>query len=229
MNLLMLDASSSSASVCIARPDALIYESYLQNGLTHSSSLMPMVEDALRHAGLDVGEIDVFGCVVGPGSFTGVRIGVATVMGLAGDRPCAPVDGLEALAAQAATFDGIVVPILDARAGQVYAAQFENGQRIAPDAPVKLGDLLEALAATGKKCLFLGDGAAAHRERLETVDFAVVAPPALHGLHAAAAAQLAFARQDAWLPAAQLRPLYLRAPQAERERAARLAKEAEHA
>ena len=117
MNLLMLDASSSSASVCIARPDALIYESYLQNGLTHSSSLMPMVEDALRHAGLDVGEIDVFGCVVGPGSFTGVRIGVATVMGLAGDRPCAPVDGLEALAAQAATFDGIVVPILDARAG----------------------------------------------------------------------------------------------------------------
>ena len=94
MNLLMLDASSSSASVCIARPDALIYESYLNNGLTHSSSLMPMVEDALRHAGLDVGDIDVFGCVVGPGSFTGVRIGVATVMGLAGEKPCAPVDGL---------------------------------------------------------------------------------------------------------------------------------------
>lgn len=229
MNLLMLDASSSSASVCIARPDALIYESYLNNGLTHSSSLMPMVEDALRHAGLDVGEIDVFGCVVGPGSFTGVRIGVATVMGLAGDKPCAPVDGLEALAAQTATFDGIVVPILDARAGQVYAAQFENGQRIAPDAPVKLDELLEALAATGKKCLFLGDGAAAHRERLEAVDFAVVAPPALHGLHASAAAQLAFARQETWLPASQLRPLYLRAPQAERERAARLAKEAEHA
>lgn len=229
MNLLMLDASSSSASVCIARPDALIYESYLNNGLTHSSSLMPMVEDALRHAGLDVGEIDVFGCVVGPGSFTGVRIGVATVMGLAGDKPCAPVDGLEALAAQAATFGGIVVPILDARAGQVYAAQFENGQRIAPDAPVKLDELLEALAATGKKCLFLGDGAAAHRERLEAVDFAAVAPPALHGLHASAAVQLAFARQDSWLPASQLRPLYLRAPQAERERAARLAKEAEHA
>lgn len=229
MNLLMLDASSSSASVCIARPDALIFESYLNNGLTHSSSLMPMVEDALRHAGLDAGDIDVFGCVVGPGSFTGVRIGVATVMGLAGDKPCAPVDGLEALAAQAAAFGGIVVPILDARAGQVYAAQFENGRRIAADEPVKLEELLDNLAATGKKCLFLGDGATAHRERLEKADFGVIAPPALRGLHASAAAHIAFSRQETWLPASQLRPLYLRAPQAERERAARLAKEAEHA
>ena len=225
---LMLDASSSAASVCIVKDDRLLYESYLNNGLTHSSSLMPMVEDAMRHAGVEMEQIDLFGCVVGPGSFTGVRIGVATVMGLAGDKPCAPVDGLEALAMQAVGFDGVVVPMLDARAGQVYAALFENGQRLADDEPIKLDELLEKLAAMGKKCLFLGDGAAAHREILEAVDFGVMAPYALYGLHASAAAAIACARPETWIPASQLRPLYLRAPQAERERAARLAKEAQH-
>lgn len=225
---LMLDASSSAASVCIVKDGRLLYESYLNNGLTHSSSLMPMVEDAMRHAGVEMEQIDLFGCVVGPGSFTGVRIGVATVMGLAGEKPCAPVDGLEALAVQAVGFDGIVVPMLDARAGQVYAAMFEQGARIGDDEPIKLEELLEKLAQTGKKCLFLGDGAAAHQERLAQVSFGVIAPAALHGLHAWAAAEIAQKRPETWIPAPQLRPLYLRAPQAERERAARLEKEAQH-
>ena len=101
MVLLTLDASSSTASVCVTRDDALLYESYLHNGRMHAAVLLPMVEDALRCAGLGIAEVDAFGCVVGPGSFTGVRIGVATVMGLAGDKPCAPVDALEALAARA--------------------------------------------------------------------------------------------------------------------------------
>ena len=221
----MLDASSSSASVCVLKDDKLLYESYLNNGLTHSASLMPMVEDAMRHAGVDIAEIDLFGCVVGPGSFTGVRIGVAPVMGLAGDKPCAPVDGLEALAMQAPGFDGIVVPMLDARAGQVYAAQFENGVRICEDEPVKLDELLESLSAAGKKCLFVGDGAAANKIKLENTGFGIVAPCALHGLHASAAAELAMKRPESWIPATALRPLYLRAPQAERERAEKLAKQ----
>ncbi len=225
---LMLDASSSSASVCILDDGRLTYESYLRNGLTHSQSLMPMVEDALRYANLSISDVELFGCVVGPGSFTGVRIGVATVMGLAGDKMCAPVDGLEALAAQVPGFDGIVVPILDARAEQVYCAQFENGARIAEDAPLKLVELLAQLRETGKKCLFLGDGAAAYEEELSREDFAVIAPAHLHGLHAGAAALLAQSRPESWIPATQLRPLYLRAPQAEREREAKLKQEAQH-
>ncbi len=227
MILLTLDASSSTASVCVTRDDKVLYEGYLNNGLTHSSFLLPMVEDAMKYAGLDIDAVDVFGCVVGPGSFTGVRIGVATVMGLAGDKPCAPVDGLEALAAQAGAFDGLVCPILDARAGQVYAAVFDGGRRAMEDRPIKLEELLQDLAASGRRCLFLGDGAAAHAARLRQTDFAVVAPPALHGLRASFAAALAAARPETWVPAARLRPLYLRAPQAERERAARLKKEAE--
>lgn len=225
MIFLTLDASSSSASVSVTKDDVLVYESYLNNGLTHSSGLMPMVEDALRHAGLDIAQIDVFGCVVGPGSFTGVRIGVATVKGLAGDKPCAPVDGLEALAAQAARFDGLVCPILDARAGQVYTALFENGVRVMDDVPLKLEELLDSLRPKGKKVLFMGDGVPVQAQRLQQEDFAVLGAPSLHGLHASFAVQIAAAHPESWVDAAALRPLYLRAPQAERERAARLAKE----
>lgn len=223
MVLLTLDASSSTASVCVTRDDALLYESYLHNGRMHAAVLMPMVEDALRCAGLEITDVDVFGCVVGPGSFTGVRIGVATVMGLAGDKPCAPVDGLEALAAQGAGFSGLLCPILDARAGQVYAAIFDGaGARLTPDAPIKLEALLEDLRGRGEPCLFLGDGAAANLERLREEPFARIAPEPLRGLRASFAAQIAARRPETYVPAAQLRPLYLRAPQAERARNERL-------
>ena len=222
MVLLTLDASSSTASVCATRDDALLYESYLHNGRMHAAVLLPMVEDALRCAGLGIAEVDAFGCVVGPGSFTGVRIGVATVMGLAGDKPCAPVDALEALAAQGTDFPGLVCPILDARAGQVYAAVFEGGARLTDDAPVKLEALLDDLRGRGKPCLFLGDGATANLARLAQEPFARVAPEPLRGLRASFAARLAAARPETYVSADALRPLYLRAPQAERARNARL-------
>ena len=222
MVLLTLDASSSTASVCVTRDDALLYESYLHNGRMHAAVLLPMVEDALRCAGLGIAEVDAFGCVVGPGSFTGVRIGVATVMGLAGDKPCAPVDALEALAAQGTDFPGLVCPILDARAGQVYAAVFEGGARRTDDAPVKLEALLDDLRGRGKPCLFLGDGATANLARLAQEPFARVAPEPLRGLRASFAARLAAARPETYVSADALRPLYLRAPQAERARNARL-------
>ena len=222
MVLLTLDASSSTASVCVTRDDALLYESYLHNGRMHAAVLLPMVEDALRCAGLELEDVDGFACVVGPGSFTGVRIGVATVMGLAGDKPCAPVDALEALAAQGVDFPGLVCPILDARAGQVYAAVFEGGARRTDDAPVKLEALLDDLRGRGKPCLFLGDGATANLARLAQEPFAHVAPEPLRGLRASFAARLAAARPETYVSADALRPLYLRAPQAERARNARL-------
>lgn len=222
MVLLTLDASSSTASVCVTRDDALLYESYLHNGRMHAAVLLPMVEDALRCAGLELRDVDGFACVVGPGSFTGVRIGVATVMGLAGDKPCAPVDALEALAAQGADFPELVCPILDARAGQVYAAVFEGGARRTDDAPVKLEALLDDLRGRGKPCLFLGDGATANLARLAQEPFARVAPEPLRGLRASFAARLAAVRPETYVSADALRPLYLRAPQAERARNARL-------
>ena len=228
MIFLTLDASSSSASVSVTKDDVLVYESYLNNGLTHSSGLMPMVEDALRHAGLDIAQIDVFGCVVGPGSFTGVRIGVSTVKALAhaANKPCVAVDALEALAANVTAFDGVVCPILDARAQQVYGAIFRRGERLTEDTVEKLTLFLDRVEATGENALFLGDGApgfeAAIRERLG--DKAHFAQPQHNGLRAGSACALAARRLEAGetpLDYITLLPLYLRAPQAERERAAR--------
>ena len=228
MIFLTLDASSSSASVSVTKDDVLVYESYLNNGLTHSSGLMPMVEDALRHAGLDIAQIDVFGCVVGPGSFTGVRIGVSTVKALAhaANKPCVAVDALEALAANVTAFDGVVCPILDARAQQVYGAIFKRGECLTEDTVEKLTLFLDRVEATGENALFLGDGApgfeAAIRERLG--DKAHFAQPQHNGLRAGSACALAARRLEAGetpLDYITLLPLYLRAPQAERERAAR--------
>ena len=221
MKTLILDASSSSASVACAEDEKLLYEGYLNNGLTHSSHLMPLVEDAMKYAGLDISDIDLFGCVVGPGSFTGVRIGVATVKGLMGDKKCVEIDGLHALALQAGDFDGLVCPILDARAGQVYAALFENGQRLSEDKPVKLEELLDELRKTGKKVLFLGDGVPAQKDRLLQEDFAHLAPSTLWGLHAASALPLLLQNAENAVTAEELRPLYLRAPSAQRAKEAK--------
>jgi len=222
MKTLILDASSSSASVACAEDEKLLYEGYLSNGLTHSSHLMPLVEDAMSYAGLDIADIDLFGCIVGPGSFTGVRIGVATVKGLMGDKKCVELDGLHALALQAGDFDGLVCPILDARAGQVYAALFENGARVSEDQPVKLEELLDELRKTGKKVLFLGDGVPVQKERLLKEDFARLAPSSLWGLHASSALPLLLQNADKAVSAEELRPLCLRAPSAQRAKEGKL-------
>ena len=170
----------------------------------------------------------MLGAVVGPGSFTGVRIGVSTVKALAhaAGKPCVAVDALEALAANVTAFDGVVCPILDARAQQVYGAMFKDGKRVLEDVVEKLALFLDRVEATGEAALFLGDGApgfeAAIRERLG--DKAHFVKPQHNGLRAGSACAVAKERLEngeAALDYITLLPLYLRAPQAERERAAR--------
>jgi len=228
MNILMIDTSGPACGVAMARDGKLIYEASLEIGMTHSQRLMPMVDAALTMTGMRIEEIDLFGAVVGPGSFTGVRIGVSTVKALAhsAGKPCIGIDALEALAMNIPEFDGVICPILDARAQQVYGAIFEPGmppKRIAEDTAEKLTLFLDRVEQTGKRAIFTGDGVKvsekAIRERLG--EKAVFAPQAHLGLRAGCAAMLA----DAYSGHAQdyitLLPLYLRAPQAERERAAR--------
>ena len=231
MNILMIDTSGPACGVALSRDGKLVCELELTSGMTHSQRMMPMVDSALSMSGMTVGEIDLFGAVVGPGSFTGVRIGVSTVKALAHatGKPCGGVDALEALAANAVGFDGVVCPILDARAQQVYGAMFGAGfppVRLMEDEAMKLTAYLDRVEATGQRALFLGDGAAAFeapiRKRLG--ERAVFAPMQHAGLRAASAlallshrAQAGEALEDAFT----MLPLYLRAPQAERERAAR--------
>lgn len=237
MNILMIDTSGPACGVAVSQNGKIVCELQLTSGKTHSQRVMPMMDRALEMCEMTVSDIDLFGAVVGPGSFTGVRIGVSTVKALAhaAGKPCIGIDALEALAANVTGFDGVVCPILDARAQQVYGAMFESGMppvRLMEDEAEKLTLFLDRVEATGKHALFLGDGVepccAAIEERLgEKAHFA----PAQHlGLRAASACALAaeYAKDEGKLQDCMtLLPLYLRAPQAERERAAKLATQKE--
>ena len=237
MNILMIDTSGPACGVAVMKDGQIICELQLTSGKTHSQRVMPMVDQALSMCEMGIGDIDLFGAVTGPGSFTGVRIGVSSVKALAhaAGKPCIGVDALEALAANAAGFDGVICPILDARAQQVYGAMFESGMppvRLMEDEAEKLTLFLDRVEATGKKALFMGDGAPAFKKAIveRLGDRAAFAPAQHMGLRAASACALAYeyAKDENNLKDCMtLLPLYLRAPQAERERAAKLAAQKE--
>ncbi len=180
MKILVIDTSGPVCGTAVMDETKVYSEFAAQNRNTHSTSLMPMIEAALNAAGTDVKGLDAVAAVTGPGSFTGVRIGVATAKGLAhgAGLPCIPVDALEALAVSAGEFDGIVCPIQDARAGQVYGAAFRQGERLSGDAPMKLEEYLDAADKLGERFLFIGDGVPVHREAISARlgDRAVFAP-----------------------------------------------------
>lgn len=231
MNLLAVDTSGPVAGVAVLRDGSIAYEAAAVNHLTHSANLMPMIEEALSRAGLDIAEIDLYAAVTGPGSFTGVRIGVSAVKGMAhgAGRPCVGVDALEALASSLCLSDALLCPLQDARAGQVYAAAFAPGmppRRVLPNMAEKLNVFLDqALEAAGDRPLcFMGDGVAPHEQaiREKLGDRAIFTPAHLRYLRPASVAMLAALHADEAVDYLRLMPVYLRAPQAERERARRL-------
>ena len=224
MILLLIDTSGPVAGVALMEDGKMRYEAMCVNSFTHSQSMLPMVEEAYLHTGLSVDKTDYFACVTGPGSFTGVRIGVSTVKALAqaGNKPCIAVDALESMANGVRFFDGIICPIQDARAGQVYGAAFagDSMERLLPDEPLILEEYLEKAAAYGKKMLFLGDGMPVHREKIAALlcEKAIFAPAQLAYLRPAAAAELAWNKLAEAVSYLDLQPLYLRAPSAERQK-----------
>ena len=223
--VLAIDTSGPVAGCAVLAGGRIVHLTAMNHGLTHSETIMPAVDAALEGAGLRCGDVDVFAAVAGPGSFTGVRIGVCAVKGLAHavNRPCARVHALETLAMNFYGFDGLCCPILDARRGQVYCAAFDMArgwpQRALADAALPLSDFLATLPR-GRRLAFVGAGVPVHagavREALG--ERALIAPAHLRDLRADAACLLAAARPESWVPAAALRPIYLRAPQAVRER-----------
>ena len=224
MILLFLDTSGPSAGVALMEDGVVRYEAMTVNAFTHSQSILPMTEEAFRRTGLSLEEVDYLAVTEGPGSFTGVRIGVSTVKGLAHalNKPCVAVDALEAMAAGVRPFSGVICPIQDARAGQVYGAAFqgETLARLLPDQPLKLEEFLDQAGALGERLLFLGDGMPVHRERIAAMmgERALFAPPHLAFLRPAAAAALAWEKRDEAVDYLSLEPLYLRAPSAERQK-----------
>ena len=235
MNILAMDTSGPVAGVAVMAQGKIVYEGAAVNRMTHSVNLIPMVEEALTRSGIDVASIDLFAAVTGPGSFTGVRIGVSTVKGMAhgADKPCIGIDALEALAAGMSAIPsdgGILCPIQDARAGQVYGAAFSAGMpplRLIANQAAKLPDFVEqvtSLCAQDTKLYFAGDGAPVHREALTELlgERACFMPAHLSFLRPASVVALADVYADRAVDYLSLAPRYLRAPQAERERAARL-------
>lgn len=222
MKLLAVDTSGPVCGVSVLVDGVIRYECAVQNKLTHSANLMPMVDTALSASSLSLSDLDRLAVVVGPGSFTGVRIGVSTVKALAhgAGKPCVAINALEAMAAGVTEFSGVICPIQDARAGQVYGAAFSAAlppERLLPDAPMKLEEYVTAISAIGDRFLFLGDGMPVHRARLAQLlgNSAVFAAPHQAFLRPASVAALAEQATET-LDYLQLMPLYLRAPNAER-------------
>ena len=224
MYLLALDTAGKTAAVAVLRDDVLLYEAQCNNGLTHSETLLPMIADMLRSARLTLDDVDAFAVAAGPGSFTGVRIGVSAVKGLAFGRrkPCVAVSTLEAMA-YLPVGGAYVCAAMDARCGQVYNALFRvDGtvvQRLCPDRAIPVDALGAELAAGGQAWTLVGDGAMLCADRLAGVADVRLAPPTVRMQRASAvavAAELALARGESVSDAA-LVPLYLRPPQAERE------------
>ena len=221
MTLLVLDTSGPVCGTAVMDETRVYSEFTAQNKNTHSASLMPMVEAAMNAAGKTVGDLNAVAVVTGPGSFTGVRIGVATAKGIAQGTqlPCIPVDALEAMSRSAGDFEGIVCPMQDARAGQVYGAAFRKGERLTEDEAVKLEDFLERIGGLGDLFLFTGDGAAVHRERIRELmgEKAVFAEEAFCYLRPAAAGRIALEKGVA-TDAMGLREYYLRPPNAQKNK-----------
>ena len=227
MNILAIDTSGPVAGCAVMADGRITCSIAMNQGLTHSETIMPAVDWALNASGLNCRDIDVFAAVAGPGSFTGVRIGVCAVKGLAHGtgRPCARIHALEALSMNFYGSDALCCPILDARRGQVYCAAYDMRDGLpacvrAPDA-LPIADFIAALPAD-RRLVFVGDGVPAHGERVKALlgERAMLAPEHLRNLRADAACVLAAARPDQWMDARLLTPIYLRAPQAERERRA---------
>ena len=226
MNILAVDTAGKSAAVAILRDDTMLYETQCNNGMTHSETLLPMIDTALRACGLTMEDIDLLGVTSGPGSFTGLRIGLSVVKGLALPRqiPCAGVSTMAALAYGLAG-EGTVIGAQDARRGQVYWGAFDlaTHTRLTEDAAAPVTSLEKFVQDCKKPLFFVGDGATLCYNSYKQVCGVAACPPALQVLRGAGVALAAKAMWEAGacVPPAALLPDYHRLSQAERERAER--------
>ncbi|MBQ3593154.1 MAG: tRNA (adenosine(37)-N6)-threonylcarbamoyltransferase complex dimerization subunit type 1 TsaB [Clostridia bacterium] len=221
MKILALESSAKSAGAVLTDDGKVLCEVYSNLGLTHSQTLLPMCEYIFNTCGVTASDIDLFAVSAGPGSFTGIRIGVAAIKGLAlaADKPCAGVSTLEALANNVKNFRGIICAVMDARCAQVYNALFEsdgsNVTRLTEDRAISITDLKNELKKIKKNIILVGDGAVLcyNEFRMKRV---VLAPEHLMYQHASSVAEIA-SKSERISPQA-LEAKYLRLPQAERER-----------
>ena len=228
MIILAFDGTAKCASCAVLRDNACLGEYNIDNGLTQSELLLPMAESLMKSLKLNFSDVELYATSVGPGSFTGVRIGAALVKGLAFGRdiPCAEVSTLEALAENARGLRGIIVPAMDARRNQVYTAIFrcdgENMVRLAEDMAIAISDLGDMLKEyDGEHIYITGDGYEVARKNLTAMGINIeVTPIGMRNESAASVARVALRKYNEGKTVSdkELAPTYLRLPQAERER-----------
>ena len=227
MLTLAFESSAKTASVALCEDGRLISQVIQCSGLTHSRTLLPMAEDLLKNAEIEMKQIDCFAVAQGPGSFTGIRIGIATVKGLAwaADKPCIGVSTLAAMAWNGVAAGGLICAVMDARRSEVYNALFriEDGRpvRLCPDRAISLSALTEELRERGEAPFLVGDGTelASAFFREQHLDHRVP-PEYVRWQNAWGVAMEAAGKK--LCTSQELLPVYLRLSQAERERQARL-------
>lgn len=227
MKILALETSAKAVSAAITEDGRVLASGYQDTGLTHSRTLMPIVEHLFRNTGLAVSDCGAIAVAAGPGSFTGIRIGVSAAKGLAfaANKPAVGVSTLAAMARNAAFADGLIVCAMDARRSQIYNALFsaENGvpTRLTPDRAISLADLAEELRADPRPKTVLGDGGRMCADYLAANGVPCrLAPPHLLMQNAVSVALEAedLAARGELVSAQDLSPVYLRPPQAQRLR-----------
>lgn len=240
MRICSIDSSGLVAGVAITDNDITIADYSIQYKITHSQTLLPMLDEVVRRIGMDISEIDAFAVAAGPGSFTGLRIGSATIkgLGLVTDKPVIAVPTLEALAYNAYGTDALVCPIMDARRHQVYTGIYsfefnsESGEyemnSLLPQTACEFDELVEKLNELGHRVMFIGDGIPVFEEDMRNkleVEYSV-APAHMNRQRAAALGALAAkymagktnGLEGTVTTADEFVPVYLRLSQAEREK-----------
>lgn len=228
MKILSLDTSALVASVAITNDNTPLAQYTLNAKNTHSETLLPMVESALGALSLKASDIDLFALSAGPGSFTGVRIGTATLKGLAfaSNKPCVEVSTLEALAQNLVFKSGLICPVMNARRSQVYTALFRsNGkelERIMPDSAISITELDEILSQYSEPISLVGDGYDICEQGFSQTELLFV-PEAMRLQSALSVAAIALKKYENGEVGtdSSLSVNYLRPSQAERERAER--------
>lgn len=224
MLILALESSALTASAAICDGERLLGEYTVNNGNTHSETLLPMAESLLRDLRISISEIDLFAVSVGPGSFTGIRIGVSTLKGLAfgTKKPCVGVSTLEAMAYNLYIPNGLICPVMNARRKQVYTALFResNGkmERLMPDSAISVEELDQILATYQEPVYLVGDG---YDLAVENLTHPLGSTPERLRYQSAAsiakAAYIAYS-EGSYVSDNDIKPIYLRPCQAERER-----------
>lgn len=226
MKILAIDTSATAASAALCDENKIIGEFFINTKLTHSRTLMPMVESLLANTNVQTSDITAVAVNCGPGSFTGVRIGVAAAKGLAfaDDLPCIEVSTLESLAYNVQSANGIICPVMDARCSQVYNALFKcdgvKPERLCEDRALSIAELSDELKGYNERIILVGDGAElcdnTMKELLPNVE---LAPMTVRFQRASSTALIALEKfnNNEVLSAAEIMPMYLRLPQAQRE------------